>query len=138
MFISEAELKSVAYNYQLNQIVENDNTILQMAIGAAVEEMSGYLSVRYDSEQIFSQALANRNPLIVELCKDISLWYVIRLSNVDMLYEPVKERYDRAIDWLNKAAKGTISPDLPTATDEDGGDKTPLRYGTTEKQKYDY
>lgn len=138
MFITATELKSVAYSYQLNQIVENDNTIIQMAIDAAIEEMSGYLAARYDCAQIFAQTAANRNPLVLELCKDIALWYIIRLSNVDMLYEPVKERYDRAIDWLNRTAKGTISPNLPTATDEAGDDKTTLRYGTTEKQKYDY
>ena len=39
MFVTEEELRSVAYSYQLEQIVENDVTILHMAINAAVESM---------------------------------------------------------------------------------------------------
>ena len=35
MFIT-TELKIVAYSYQLQQIVENDETIIQMAIDAAI------------------------------------------------------------------------------------------------------
>lgn len=138
MFITESELKSVAYGYQLQQIVENDSTIIQMAIDAAIEEASAYLSARYDCNTIFSRTGADRNALLLELCKDIALWYIIRLSNVDMLYEPVKDRYDRAIDWLNRVAKSVISPTLPLATDENGDTQYPIRYGTMDKQQYDY
>lgn len=138
MFILESELKSVAYGYQLQQIVENDSTIIQMAIDAAVEEASGYLQARYNCTIIFAQSGSNRNPLVLEMCKDIALWYIIRLSNVDMLYEPVKDRYDRAIDWLNRVAKGIVSPNLPVSVDETGNEQYNIRYGTMDKQKYDY
>lgn len=138
MFIELSELKSVAYNYQLQEIVENDNTIIQMAIEAAIEEASGYLAARYNCSRIFSQTGSDRNPLVVEICKDIALWYIIRLSNVDIIYEPVKDRYDRAIDWLNRVAKSVISPDLPVAVNEDGEEQYPIRFGTMDKQKYDY
>jgi len=138
MFIQEEELRSVAYNYQLEQIVENDATILQMAIEAATEEVRGYLSSRYDTTAAFAATGADRNPLLVEITKDIALWYIIRLSNVDILYEPVKERYDRAVQWLDRVARGTITPDLPAATDENGDYIQPLRCGSMPKQQYDY
>ena len=138
MFIQEEELRSVAYSYQLEQIVENDATILQMAIEAATEEVRGYLSSRYDTTAAFAATGADRNPLLVEITKDIALWYIIRLSNVDILYEPVKERYDRAVQWLDRVARGTITPDLPAATDENGDYIQPLRCGSMPKQQYDY
>jgi phage gp36-like protein len=138
MFIQEEELRSVAYSYQLEQIVENDATILQMAIEAATEEVRGYLSSRYDTAAAFAATGADRNPLLVEITKDIALWYIIRLSNVDIIYEPVKERYDRAVQWLDRVARGTITPDLPAATDENGDYIQPLRCGSMPKQQYDY
>lgn len=138
MFIQEEELRSVAYSYQLEQIVENDATILQMAIEAATEEVRGYLSSRYDTAAAFAATGADRNPLLVEITKDIALWYIIRLSNVDILYEPVKERYDRAVQWLDRVARGTITPDLPAATDDNGEYLQPMRYGSMPKQQYDY
>jgi len=138
MFIQEEELRSVAYSYQLEQIVENDATILQMAIEAATEEVRGYLSSRYNTAAAFAATGADRNPLLVEITKDIALWYIIRLSNVDIIYEPVKERYDRAVKWLDRVAAGTITPDLPAATDENGEYVQPMRYGSMPKQQYDY
>lgn len=138
MFIQEEELRSVAYNYQLEQIVENDATILQMAIEAATEEVRGYLSSRYDTTAAFAATGADRNPLLVEITKDIALWYIIRLSNVDIIYEPVKERYDRAVQWLDRVASGRITPNLPAATDDNGEYLQPMRYGSMPKQQYDY
>lgn len=138
MFVTEEELRSVAYSYQLEQIVENDVTILHMAISAAIEEARGYLSARYNADAAFAATGADRNPLLVEITKDIALWYIIRLSNVDIIYEPVKERYDRAVQWLDRVARGTITPDLPAATDENGDYIQPLRCGSMPKQQYDY
>lgn len=137
MFVTEEELRSVAYSYQLEQIVENDVTILHMAINAAVEEARGYLSARYNAAA-FAATGADRNPLLLEIVKDIALWYIIRLSNVDILYEPMKERYDRAVQWLDRVAAGRITPDLPAATDENGEYVQPMRYGSMPKQQYDY
>jgi len=138
MFLTQEELKSVAYDYQLDQIVESDNTILQMAIDAAVEEIRGYLSSRYDTQAVFAATGESRNPLVLEITKDIALWYIIRLSNVDILYEKVKERYDRAVQWLDRVASGTITPELPAAVDENGEWVQPMRYGSMERQRYDF
>lgn len=169
MFVTTEELKSVAYSYQLNQIVENDDTILLMAINAAIEEAWAYIATRYNAAYIFSTQGANRNALLLEIVKDIALWYIIRLSNVDILYDSIKERYDRAIQWLNRVAKGEIMPNLlalgePTPGEDpenpssgnsssgsssgnsssgssSSGDNSynhPLRYGSMDKQKYDY
>lgn len=138
MFVTEEELRSVAYSYQLELIVENDVTILHMAINAAVEEARGYLSARYNADAAFAATGDDRNPLLLEIVKDIALWYIIRLSNVDILYQPVKERYDRAVQWLDRVASGRITPNLPAATDDNGEHVQPMRYGSMPKQQYDY
>jgi len=138
-FLTIQELKTVIYDYQLNEIVEDDNTIAEMAIQAAIEEVASYLRSRYDTEKTFSAEGADRNPLVLEITKDVALWQIIRLSNPDILHERVKDRYDRAIEWLDKVARGLISPSLPIIQNEQGdGDTSPIKFGFMNKQTYDY
>ncbi len=152
MLIEIDELRSVMYSYQLQTIIENDNTIAVMAINSAVSEMKSYLNPSnqkqwqdgrplYDVNKIFGVTGDDRDPLILELCKDIACYRICRLANVDIIHEHVKERYDRVIDWLEKVAglKGapTLAPDLPLIeTDgegEAGSSKKPFRYGSRPK-----
>jgi phage gp36-like protein len=152
-FLLPEELISAMYEYQLSEITENNSDIVQMAIGAAIEEMMSYLTPnkqarwrdgrpRYDVTAIFSSFGAGRNPLVLELCKSMAVYYVCRLSNVDIIQERVKERYDRAIDWLEKVS-GTgkyadapaISANLPVlpATDPESDSGKPYRSGSRTK-----
>lgn len=150
MFLEIDELRSVMYSYQLETIIENDNTIAVMAINSAVSEMKSYLNPsnqkqwndgrpQYDVNKIFSAQAGDRDALIMEICKDIALYRICRLANVDIIHEHVKERYDRAIDWLEKVAglKGapTLTPDLPTIESDGkaGSTKKPFRYGSRPK-----
>lgn len=120
------------YTYQVSEITENDTDIAQMAIDAAVGEMKGYLR-KYDTTAIFTAAEADRNPLIMELCKSIAAWYLIRLVNVDMLYSQIKERYDRAVIWLTKVADGVLFPELPLLTTKEGESIITMRTGSQPK-----
>lgn len=157
MFLTSEELKSVIYRYQLEEIVEitqDDDTnedIIQMAIQAAVEEMKSYLNPnnqdrwidgrrRFDIVAIFEATGTARNALILELCKSIAIWYVCRLSNVDIIEEKIKERYDRAITWLEKVtgvgkyADGpALNPDLPVLPLGDTAEDVPFRFGSRDK-----
>lgn len=148
MFILPEELKTVAYAYQVTQITEADADITLQAIAAAEQELRSYLMPNnrkewqdgrphYDTDAILSATGANRNALLLEMCKNMALWYLVRLCHVDMLYEQVKERYDRAVEWLNKLSKGAITlnlPLLPPAPVEEGtGEGNPFRHGSRTK-----
>jgi len=151
-FITSTELKSVAYDYQLTEITENSPDIVQMAINAAVEEMTSYLNPsaqkqwkdgrpRYDVVAIFGATGTNRNALVLELCKSIALYYICRLANVDIIQERVQERYDRAVDWLEKvagvgkyASAPGISPNLPVLAETNEDDSiVPFRFSSRDK-----
>jgi hypothetical protein len=129
-----------------------------MAIVAAIEEMKSYLNPtaqvrwrdgrpRYDVGAIFGTTGTARNGLILEMCKSIALYYVCRLANVDIIQERVKERYDRAIDFLEKVAgvgkyanSPAIAPDLPVLTPEQIATQTTqqaFRYGSRVKFNHD-
>ena len=126
MFIEIEELKSAVYAYQLEQITEADDDIIYMAISSAEDEAKSYLrpngrgtAPSYDVAAIFSATGTERHALLLELVKNMAVWYVIRLCNVDMIYEHVKDRYDRAIRWFKDVRSGELSPDLPVLAEAD-------------------
>lgn len=129
MFLSKEELKSAIYEYQVDTITEGDDTIVENAIDAAIGEVKAYLTpnnqlqnfdgrVLYDTEKLFAQEGDERNALILAHVKTIAKWWIILLANPDIIYEQVKERYDRSVDFLTKVAKGIVTlsgvPVLPT------------------------
>lgn len=147
MFLQKEELRSTVYAYQLDQITEEDDSIIDMGINAAIEEVKSYLTPnnkkdwrdgrpRYDATAIFAATGITRNALILELTKTIAEWWIIRLCNADIIHERVKERYDRAIDYFKQIASGKVTiaalPLLP-ANNNDGVTTTttalPFRMG---------
>lgn len=140
MFLTIEELKSVLYEYQLDDIANGDDAVLEDAIDAAVCEVQSYLLAAnqrretatlskqqyaawnlYDTEAIFTAEGINRNQFLLRLTKRVAAWNVIELAAPDVLYERIKERYDAAISTLEKVAglgeyanSRLIMPGLPT------------------------
>lgn len=146
MFLNIDELKTVMYDYQLEEITENDNTITVMAIKAAISQIKSYLKPSnkkeyddgrplYDIDKIFDAKGDERDALILEFCKDIAAYRVCRLANVDIIHKQVVENYDRAIEWLKDVRNGDANPDLPTLDIDDNTEvsKIPFRYGSRPK-----
>lgn len=152
MFLQIEDLGAVIYEYQIEQITEGDENILLQALSAAEEEAKSYLTpnpnkrdyldgrLLYDVEAIFSASGLDRNALILQHCITIAKWHIIQLSNPDIIYEPVKERYDRAVEWFNKIAKGSVNlsslPQLELPQDETT--RQPFSFGSRTKFNHDY
>lgn len=152
MFLNKDELKNVAYSYQLNEIAENDDTLLTEAIAIGIEEVRSYFTPNfkkewgdgrftYDVDAIFTAVDADRNPLILQHVKIAALWHLLILSNVDMIYDHIKERYDRTIDWLKRFAAGNVTlSDLPrkeiSYEDEDGNPISPEPFNFGSRRKF--
>ena len=152
MFIHEDELKSAIYQYQVLQITESDDDITLMAISAAEEELRSYLEannqIRFqdgrpllDLNAIMNATGADRNPLLVAHCKTIAVWHLVQLCNADIIYEHVKERYDRAISWLKDLGAGIVNiGSLPTLDPEDPdnpNNKAPFSMGSRKKFRHE-
>lgn len=147
MFLVKEDLKNSIYSYQVEQITKGDNTIVMQALDTAEQEVKSYFYTndkkeyldgrpRYDVEAIFSKRGAERNALVVSLCLSVAKWYIVDLCNADIIYDHAKERYDRAIEYLNKLAKGEVNisslPILPH-TEETEEQTTPFVYGSRTK-----
>lgn len=144
MFITIAELNTAVYEYQLQQIIEQNQDIALTAIATAEQEVRSYLTPnsrkewqdgrpRYDVEAIFSKQGSERNPLIMQHLKTVAVWYVCQLSNVDLIYEHIKERYDRATDHLKRIAKGEVTLSLTLLEESTNTELQPFRFGSRPK-----
>jgi len=141
MFLTKEDLGSAIYGYQIDQITEDNDDLVLQAIGAAIEEVGGYLAGNslYDVAAIFAATGTNRNALILTHTATIAKWYLVELCNADIIYEQAKERYDRAVSWLTKLSKGTVTvgslPVVPIATGETETDT--FGYGSRVKFNHD-
>lgn len=137
MFINPKELDTVIHDYQLAEITEDEN-IVKKAILASIAEATSYLSSKYDCNKIFAARGENRNPILLEHCKSIAVWYLIRRSNIDLIHDRIKDYYKEAVMWLARVAgvsnEGrSITPDLPLLQDEQGNKIIKMRMGSHAK-----
>ena len=149
MFLEIKDLENSIYDYQVEQITEGNEQIVLEALATAEEEVRSYISLNnkrvkydgrliYDVDKILSATGNSRNPMIKNTMISIAKWHIVDLCNADIIYEQAKERYDRAITWLNKLSKGEITlstlPVIEPTTNETDDDSTaPFAYGSREK-----
>lgn len=130
MFITQEDFKVVASEAALKIIKQDEESNADNAILEAIEEAAGYLRPKYDCDKAFSAEGNDRNRQLVMYVADIALYNMIAAQPQRMGSEVRKERYERAIKWLEGVAAGKIVPALPLATDEDTGDtSTGIKWG---------
>lgn len=125
-YLSIEDFYTVITAQKLNEIIEGDETILDTFELAGMEEMTGYLAVRFDSVKCFDAEA--KIPIIVQKLVDIVLYNAHARIMPDNIPKLRVDRYDNAIEWLNKVSEGYINPNLPIKEIEKS---TPLRYGNS-------
>lgn len=138
MFVTKEEIKTHLYDYQVEQITEGDDTIVESAIAAAVGEVRAYLANRYDTERIFSQRGSSRSELIVAHVKTIACYRLLLLCNVDAIYERYQTAYDHSVEFLRKVADGLLSPDLPYRPSVSGRPAGTIQIDSNPKFKHSF
>ncbi len=80
MYLTPEELKSHMYAHIVEEITEGDEQIVLQAIEAAVEEVRSYLRPRYDTDRIFAAEGSERNALVLENTKIVTVWNLIAVE----------------------------------------------------------
>lgn len=120
MFITDEDYKVVIGDAALKVVSQASEEVRINAEAEAQEEISGYLRPTYDCEKIFAVEGDDRNRLMVMYTADIALFHMVSAMPQKMGIEIRKERYERAIKWLEGVQSGKIVPDLPLVVDEEG------------------
>jgi len=139
MFINIEDYKVVIGDQAFKIVSQADQAVIANAEVEAIEEMSGYLRPVYDTDAIFAAAGNDRNRLVVMYAADIALYHMSASMPQKMGSEIRKERYDRAIKWLEDVQSGKIVPDLPLY-EETEGDGAPIgiSYHSAPKLNHDW
>jgi phage gp36-like protein len=140
MFLTTEDYRPVCGEEELDVLQQSETQIREQAERTAIEEISSYLRARYDVEAAFAATGSDRNPMLVQVAVNIALYHLVHWLPMHLASEGRHELYERDIEWLSKVAKGTVQPDLPTYTDENGNTDTgnPVKFGTMPKQQYDW
>lgn len=117
MFVTDEDYRVVIGEAALKVVSQTSAEIRANAEREAMEEIAGYLRPVYDTETAFKAEGDNRNRLIVMYACDIALYHMTAAMPQKMGSEIRKERYERAIKWLEGVQAGKIIPALPVATD---------------------
>ena len=122
MFVTDEDYRVVIGETALKVVSQTSADIRANAEREAMEEIAGYLRPVYDTEAAFKAEGDNRNRLIVMYACDIALYHMTAAMPQKMGSEIRKERYERAIKWLEGVQAGKIIPALPVATDAATGE----------------
>lgn len=133
MFLSKSDFNTAMYEHVIDEIADNDDTALSQCIAVGIEQVKSYLRNRYDTDTIFAAEGSARIALILEYCKVVAVWELLKLCSAETLYETWRERYDRVIEWLEGVRDGKNTPDLPLRTDPDGNIGLVIKFGSNQK-----
>lgn len=148
-FLTKADFNSVIRLYQLDAITAGDDTIVQIAIDSAIEEVTSIFTPsnkkewldgrpHYDIVTIFAQVGSARNPLMLENTKVVAIWHLIFLCNTGLIYAEAESRYDRTIIYLNELATGVkTSGTLPQLVIAPPDTQIPWQMGSRRKFHHD-
>lgn len=139
MFINDEDYSVVIGEQALKTVSQVSDDNRANAEEEAIEEISSYLRPKYDTDAIFNAEGNERNRLIVMYTCDIALYHMAASLPQKMGTEIRKERYERAIKWLEGVQAGKIVPELPVATDDDGNPVGfPMVYGCQKKLRHNW
>lgn len=120
MFITDEDYRVVIGENALKTVSQTSKENRTNAESEAQEEISSYLRPVYDCQATFLAEGEGRNKLIVMYTCDIALYHMTSAMPQKMGSEIRKERYERAIKWLEGVQAGKIIPDLPLAIGTNG------------------
>ena len=139
MFVTDQDYKVVIGEQALKVVSQISAENRANAETEAVEEIAGYLRPKYDAGAVFSASGTQRNKLVVMYTCDIAIYHMTASTPQKMGMEIRKERYERAVKWLEGVQAGKIVPDLPLAIDDNGDTiGIPMKYGSQKKQRYNW
>ncbi len=125
-------------------VIAHNEAIWRNAEQSAREFINAHLSNRYDMDKAYQMTGEERNPLLIKMIIDITLWYLIHRLPESMGYERREPPYLEARRLLEQIQNGKANINLPLlgADNQSNGqgsaDSPYIRGGSMKKNKYDY
>lgn len=137
MFINKTDLTSYIRSYRLDQIVDNDDTIVDSAIAEAEGIMINFLTgPGYDTQQILNATGTSRDQQLVGWMKYIVIYKIYERVPDSQVPDRVVKNWDDTLTDLRKVSDGRMSMNLPRKSLPDGTKKTKFQWGSQPKRSH--
>ena len=134
-FIDITDYDATVHRDILDAVTRSDASIVEICEDRAISEMRGYLSARYDCNTIFSRQGKARHALILMMAIDIAVYHLFCIHNPQKMSQIRKDRYDRAVEWLQQVSKFQIAIDgAPTLPEEETKASAPFQFKSNPKR----
>jgi len=110
-FLTEDDF-GVQIRTEVLSVLTVSTTSLDIAENMAQEQITSYISTRYDAAATFSATGVDRNPLIIMYMIDLLLYHLHSNTAGRVIPKHREDRYAAAIDWLTKVNSGDLIPTL--------------------------
>ncbi len=137
-FIQESDYDASIHREILDALLRHDSdvsdsTIVEICEDRAIEEMRGYLDKFYDTDAIFNATGADRNQLVLMMAVDIAVYHIFCQHNPYKMSQVRKDRYDRAVKWLEAVAAGKVTiANAPRLPEEEAAAASPWQLESNE------
>ncbi|QEM13470.1 phage protein Gp36 family protein [Mucilaginibacter rubeus] len=111
-FISKDDLTSLMYEEDMDAITEGKDEEITGDTGAiaiGITEAKGYLN-RFDTAVLFAREENERDPLLVETCKSLALYYLTKKCAPNQNVKDIRAAANDARIWLAKVQSGKLTP----------------------------
>lgn len=142
-FIEKEDYKTLIDKQALAVLEQTDDDNRQRAEAMAREELTDYLSGRYNLNRAFQQEGNGRNMRLVMICMDIALYHMASWIPGNMGLSIREKRYESAVKWMEEVRDGKLNPNLPLKGDEGQEDFNPedastMRWDSAPKNNNDW
>lgn len=108
-YIERSDYDASIFREIIDQITREDESSIRICEERAIDELTSYLSGRYDCDALFAQRGEQRSKLVLMMCIDIAVYHMFCIGNPAKLSQIRKDRYTRAIDWAKSVNRGKVS-----------------------------
>lgn len=134
-FITSEDYDASIHAEILDRITRSDTSVVKICEQRAIAEMRGYLGGRYDCDAIFSARGDDRLQLVVMMAVDITVYHLFCIHNPKAMSDIRRQRYERAVEWLEGVAAQRISIDgAPRLPEEEIHGKAKWKFGSNKKR----
>lgn len=143
IFIERQDYETLIDKQALTVLEQTNAENRERAEQMAREELTDYLSGRYNTQRAFSESGTNRNMRLVMACIDIALYHMVTWLPGNMGLSIREKRYEKIVSWMEQIRDGKLNPNLPLRGDEGQEDFDPqqasiMKWGSCTKNDNDW
>lgn len=121
IYITKNDLVTDSFERLIDESTPEGSIIIDDAEKRSIEEVKGYLSVRYNTSEIFKTPNPIINTILVDIIVKITLYRIFKRNAARKIPSDIKEDYEAAIKQLTAINQGKLNLEgLPPAEDANG------------------